>query len=87
MGKASAQSRSETRNLAVYAFDTLELNRFFELNGGVRWEYQEANFRSLPLTAAAVNTLATQPQVSRERLFSDEARKSFVEPDVKPLPT
>lgn len=67
---ATAQSRSETRNLAVYAFDTLELNRFFELNGGVRWEYQEANFRSLPLTAAAVNTLATQPQVSRERLFS-----------------
>ncbi|MGE7204414.1 TonB-dependent receptor [Sphingomonas sp. NPDC019816] len=66
----TAQSRSETRNLAVYAFDTLELNRFFELNGGVRWEYQEANFRSLPLTTAAVNTLATQPQVSRERLFS-----------------
>ncbi|WP_314372492.1 TonB-dependent siderophore receptor [Sphingomonas paucimobilis] len=67
---ATAQSRSETRNLAVYAFDTLELNRFFELNGGVRWEYQEANFRALPLTAAAVNTLATQAQVSRERLFS-----------------
>lgn len=66
----TAQSRSETRNIAVYAFDTLELNRFFELNGGVRWEYQEANFRSLPLAAAAVNTLATQPQVSRERLFS-----------------
>lgn len=71
----TAQSRSETRNLAVYAFDTLELNRFFELNGGVRYEYQEANFRALPLAVVppgttALTALQAQPQVSRERLFS-----------------
>ncbi|MFE8585566.1 TonB-dependent receptor [Sphingomonas sp. NCPPB 2930] len=71
----TAQSRSETRNLAVYAFDTLELNRFFELNGGVRYEYQEANFRALPLAVVppgttALTALQSQPQVSRERLFS-----------------
>ncbi len=74
---ATAQSRSETRNLAVYAFDTLALNRFFELNGGVRWEYQETNFRALPLAAANAGQLAYQPQVSREKLFSWRAGAVF----------
>ncbi|WP_322965139.1 TonB-dependent receptor [Sphingomonas fuzhouensis] len=73
----TAQSRSETRNLAVYAFDTLALNRFFELNGGVRWEYQEANFRALPLTAANAGQLAYLPQISREKLFSWRAGAVF----------
>jgi catecholate siderophore receptor len=74
---ATGQSRSETRNLAVYAFDTLALNRFFELNGGVRWEYQEASFRALPLVAANAGQLAYQPQISREKLFSWRAGAVF----------
>ncbi len=78
----TAQSRSETHNLAVYAFDTLELNRFFELNGGVRWEYQEANFRALPLNivppgSTQLTALQTTPQVSREKLFSWRAGGVF----------
>jgi catecholate siderophore receptor len=78
----TAQSRSETRNLAVYAFDTLALNRFFELNGGVRWEYQEANFRALPLNivppgTTALTALQAAPQVSREKLFSWRAGAVF----------
>ncbi|WP_428969082.1 TonB-dependent receptor [Sphingomonas sp. Xoc002] len=78
----TAQSRSETRNLAVYAFDTLALNRFFELNGGVRWEYQEASFRALPLTivppgTTALTALQAAPQVSREKLFSWRAGAVF----------
>ena len=78
----TAQSRSETRNIAVYAFDTLELNRFFELNGGVRWEYQAANFRALPLTivppgTTALTALQVAPQVSREKLFSWRAGGVF----------
>ncbi|MCT8003641.1 TonB-dependent receptor [Sphingomonas sanguinis] len=71
----TGQSRSETRNLAVYAFDTLELNRFFEVNGGVRWETQDANFRALPLTvvppgSTQLTALQARPQLSSERLFS-----------------
>ncbi|MBW6527903.1 TonB-dependent receptor [Sphingomonas sp. RHCKR7] len=71
----TAQARGETRNLAVYAFDTLELGRFIELNGGVRWESQHATFRNLPLAvvppgATQVTELAQRPQQSRERLFS-----------------
>lgn len=71
----TAQSRSETRNLAVYAFDTLELGRWFELNGGVRWEVQDARFRQLPLAVvppgtAPLSPAALAPQNSHERLFS-----------------
>jgi catecholate siderophore receptor len=71
----TAQSKSTTRNIAVYAFDTLELGRFFELNGGVRWEYQHARFRSLTLLfvppgSSQVSATAQLPQESRERLFS-----------------
>jgi len=71
----TGQSRAETRNIAVYAFDTLELNRWFELNGGVRWEYQHADFRTLPLAvvppgSTQVTALAQRPQISREKLFS-----------------
>ncbi|MFD1033491.1 TonB-dependent receptor [Sphingomonas hankookensis] len=71
----TARSRSETQNLAVYAFDTLELGRYFELNGGVRWEVQDATFRNLPLAVVPpgttpLTTLQQQPQRSTERLFS-----------------
>lgn len=63
----SSRARSETRNLAVYAFDTLELGRFFEFNGGVRWEVQDATYRPLSLTATAA---IPATQRSRNRLFS-----------------
>jgi catecholate siderophore receptor len=71
----TAQSRSETRNLAVYAFDTLELGRFVELNGGVRWEVQDATFRNLPLAivppgSTQVSASGQLPQTNREKLFS-----------------
>ncbi|MDJ0277588.1 TonB-dependent receptor [Sphingomonas sp. 2R-10] len=71
----TSQARSETQNLAVYAFDTLELGRYFELNGGVRWEVQDATFRNLPLAFVPPGTtpltaLQQRPQRSTERLFS-----------------
>ncbi len=71
----TARSRSETRNLAVYAFDTLELGRYFELNGGVRWEVQDAHFRQIalgvvPPGTTALTAVQTLPQNSHERLFS-----------------
>ncbi|MBB4154520.1 catecholate siderophore receptor [Sphingomonas jinjuensis] len=71
----TAQSRSETRNLAIYAFDTLELNRFVELNGGVRYENQRASFHALPLAvvppgSTQLTALQQRRQVSDENLFS-----------------
>ncbi len=75
-------AKGETRNIAVYAFDTLELNRLIELNGGVRWEYQRADFRAIPLLAvppgtAALTPLQARTQTSRERLFSWRAGAVF----------
>jgi catecholate siderophore receptor len=71
----TAQSKSQTTNVAVYLFDTLELGRYFELNGGVRWETQQAHFRALPLAfvppgTTALTAAAQLPQTSDERLFS-----------------
>ncbi|KQU47408.1 TonB-dependent receptor [Sphingomonas sp. Leaf339] len=71
----TAQSKAETTNLAVYAFDTLELGRYVELNGGVRWEVQDATFRQLPLAVVPPGTTALTgtallPQTSHEKLFS-----------------
>ena len=71
----TAQSRSETTNVAVYLFDTLELGRYFELNGGLRWETQQARYRKLPLAVtppgtAELTAVEQLPQRSNERLFS-----------------
>ncbi|MDR6788589.1 catecholate siderophore receptor [Sphingomonas sp. BE138] len=76
----TGRSQSSTRNVAVYAFDTLELGRYVELNGGVRWEQQHAEFDTLPVAAAPG---VTQPlpaqarQPNRERLFSYRAGLVF----------
>lgn len=71
----TAQSKSETRNIAVYAFDTLEIGDMFEINGGVRWEYQHARFRGLPLRivppgATQLTAAQAAPQESRDKIFS-----------------
>ena len=44
----TGRSKSETHNQAIYLFDNLEFGPF-ELNGGVRWEKNKAEFRPLPL--------------------------------------
>jgi catecholate siderophore receptor len=82
----TAEARSETKNVAVYAFDTLELGPMIELNAAARWEYNEGRFRNLPLGfvppgTTALTPLQQQPQVSRERLFSWRAGAVF-----KPAP-
>ncbi|PCD03467.1 TonB-dependent siderophore receptor [Sphingomonas spermidinifaciens] len=71
----TSQARGETSGIAVYAFDTLEIGPMFELNGGVRFERQNAVFRNVPLTFVPPGTtpltpLQQQPQESREDLFS-----------------
>jgi catecholate siderophore receptor len=70
----TARSKSETKNAAIYAFDTLELG-MFELNGGVRYEKAKGNFVNIPLAfvppgTAPLSALARLPQKSSENLFS-----------------
>lgn len=71
----TARSKGTSRNGAVYAFDTLELGRHVELNGGLRYENNHADFRAIPLAFYPQNVIpltpaATAPQVSDENLFS-----------------
>ncbi|KQN93048.1 TonB-dependent receptor [Sphingomonas sp. Leaf231] len=72
----TSRAQSSTRNVAVYAFDTLELGRHFELNGGVRWEQQLAEFNQLPIPVAPGVTQPLPAQLGQrnnERLFSYRA--------------
>jgi catecholate siderophore receptor len=71
----TARSKARSHNVALYAFDTLELSDLFEINAGVRWEYQESSFRALPILSPApgVSQPAAAllvPAVNREHLFS-----------------
>jgi catecholate siderophore receptor len=71
----TARSRGETSNVAVYAFDTLEIGPTFELNGGVRLERARGTFQILPLAAYPPGTAVPSaaellPQVNEETLFS-----------------
>lgn len=71
----TAQSRSETFNKAIYAFDNLEFNDRFEINGGLRWENNRATFRPIPLAfyppgTAQPSTAELLVQRSDEDLFS-----------------
>ncbi|MBS0504410.1 MAG: TonB-dependent receptor [Proteobacteria bacterium] len=70
----TARSKSETRNRAIYLFDNLEIGKF-ELNGGIRYEQNRAEFRPLPLAFYPPGTTVPgaaelAPQRSRENLFS-----------------
>jgi catecholate siderophore receptor len=72
----TGRSQSSTRNVAVYAFDTLELGRHIEVNGGIRWEQQKAVFDVLPVPVAPGVTQPVAAQANQrnnERLFSYRA--------------
>ncbi|HEX8057623.1 MAG TPA: TonB-dependent receptor, partial [Novosphingobium sp.] len=71
----ASKSKSNTSNKAIYAFDNLELNPMFEINGGLRYENNRATFKAIPLASYAPGTapltaLALAPQTSDENLFS-----------------
>jgi catecholate siderophore receptor len=71
----TAESRGDSNNQAIYAFDTLEIGSHFEINGGVRLERAEGTFRNDPLPfyppgTVPLTALQLQPQLSEETLFS-----------------
>lgn len=71
----------DTRNLAIYAFDTLEISPMFELNAGVRYENARNIFHADTVTAPASPTGVVYTrgpnQVSDENLFSYRAGAVF----------
>jgi catecholate siderophore receptor len=78
----TARAKSHTTDYAVYAFDTLEIGRMFELNGGVRLEQQKATFRNLALDVVPPGTTPLTPaqllpQRNKDTLFSYRAGLVF----------
>ena len=57
----------DTRNLAIYAFDTLEISPMFKMNAGVRYESVRTVFRADTVTTPA--TGAFSPPARSRRWF------------------
>ena len=47
-----AESRGQSTTVAVYAFDSIELNQRWQVSGGLRWEHYDTQFRSTDATGA-----------------------------------
>ena len=69
---ATGNSYGDTRNWAIYAFDTLELGSMVELNAGVRYENARTIFRADTVTTPDTGAVYTRgaDQVSDDNLFS-----------------
>jgi len=52
-----AYNKGWTNTVAVYAFDTIELSRRWQLSGGMRWERYTTNFRSVNASGATTTDL------------------------------
>ncbi len=68
----TGNSYGDTRNFAIYAFDTLEISPMFEINAGVRYESVRTVFRADTVTTPAAGAVYTRgaEQISDENLFS-----------------
>jgi len=68
----TGNSYGDTRNFAIYAFDTLEISPIFEVNAGVRYESVRTVFRADTVTTPAAGAAYTRGanQTSDEHLFS-----------------
>ena len=63
--------RGDSGNIALYLFDAIAISDQFEINGGIRWEENQATFRSDTIdttNAAAKPAVGTTPAV-REQIF------------------
>jgi catecholate siderophore receptor len=53
---------------AVYLFDTVKLNQYFQLNGSVRWESYQVDYTSLAASTNATDRAATRLENSGDLL-------------------
>lgn len=70
----TAHQDGRTKNFAVYLFDAIKLSDQFELNGGIRWEKNDATFRRDTVASAPGDTFGGvtrgADEISEEDLFS-----------------
>ena len=75
----TGNSYGDTRNWAIYAFDTLEISPMFEINAGIRYENARNIFHADTVTTPATGAVYTRGpnQISDENLFSYRAGAVF----------
>jgi catecholate siderophore receptor len=71
-GYSGAYSKGWTNTIALYAFDTIELSRKWQVTGGVRWENYASNFRTVDAA-----TVTTVEQRAKDGLISGKAGVLF----------
>ncbi|KHL25684.1 TonB-dependent receptor [Croceibacterium mercuriale] len=76
----NSRQRGTTSNIAVYLFDAVVLSEQFEINGGVRWEHNDATFRADAVSTAGAITPGVV-QETEDDLFSYRIGAVF-----KPVP-
>jgi catecholate siderophore receptor len=67
-GWSGAYTKGWTNTIALYAFDTVELSRRWQLSGGIRWEHFTTNFRSVD-----ASLVTTTDQRAADGLLSGKA--------------
>jgi catecholate siderophore receptor len=56
--RTKAFSRGDSRTVAFYGFDSVELNNRWQVSGGLRWEHYDTRFRSQDATGATTADLS-----------------------------
>ena len=80
----TGNSYGDTRNLAVYAFDTLEISPMFELNAGIRYENVRTIFRADTVTTPDAGAIYTRgaDQISDETISRFLDTSDLPDPDL-----
>jgi catecholate siderophore receptor len=62
--RTAAYSQGDSRTVAVYAFDSVELNQRWQVSGGLRWEHYDVGFESVAATGALTSLEGTDGLIS-----------------------
>jgi catecholate siderophore receptor len=71
-GYSGAYTKGWTNTIALYAFDTIELSRRWQVTGGIRWENYATNFRNVD-----ASKVTTVEQRATDGLLSGKAGVLF----------
>ncbi|HEX7796711.1 MAG TPA: TonB-dependent receptor [Vicinamibacterales bacterium] len=66
--ETGASSHAQTQTIALYAFDSVDLNARWQVNGGLRWEHYDTAFKAI-----GTNAVATTDEHVQDGLFSGKA--------------
>jgi catecholate siderophore receptor len=55
--RSGASSTGQSNTVALYAFDSVELNQRWQVSGGLRWEHYDTTFRAVDAAGAVTTNL------------------------------